>query len=173
MVEVLRRLGVGRRFARRSGNCPSVRSVEALLPPSIDLAELRNSVQCGFHAARSRSFHWNDWKVEPEIHALHQQMPDVHVVVLEKRDASLELRISREMMYALKDFLAGFVFGVRLAGEYDLNRARGVHEDVSKPLDILEYEIRSLVCSESSCESDCECIGIEEQSCANELRRLV
>ena len=60
--------------------------------------------------------------VQPDVAALHQEVRDVQVVVVDEGDAAAEQRIERALVDALQVVLADVVGGMRLAGEDDLDR---------------------------------------------------
>ena len=88
----------------------------------------------------------------------------MHIIILEKRNPSLESRIARRAIDLLEQLLAGHVGGMRLAGEHELDRARAVGENSNQPLDVVKDEIRTLVRREAPREPDRQDVGIEKDA---------
>ena len=61
--------------------------------------------------------------VQPDVAALHQEVRDVQIVVVDERDAAAEHRIERAPVDLLQMMFADVVGRMRLAGEDDLHRA--------------------------------------------------
>ena len=133
-----------------------LKAVVALLPPAVERAELGNAVERRLHPARARGLERNPRQVEPEVHALHQQVGEVHVVVFEEGDAALELGVPGELVDALQHFLAGVVGRMRLAREDDLHRPPRVDQQPAQPLEVAEDQIGALVGREPPGEPDGE-----------------
>src|SRR5580765_1565234 len=100
-------------------------------------------------------------------------MGQVHVVVLQERHPSLELRIPGELVDALEDFLARIVRGMGLARKDDLNRTPGIYQQAAKPVDIAKDQVGSLVGREAAAEPDGERHGIEQGSGTDDLGSLL
>ena len=120
-----------RRRHRRSASPPdrpgrrrsaSRSSREPFGPPAVADAEVEDAVHRRLHAARAARFERLARRVEPDVAALHQQVRDVQVVVVDERDAAAELRIERVPEHRLKMMLARFVGRMRFAGEDELDR---------------------------------------------------
>ena len=115
---------------------------------------MRDAVERRLHAARAARLERLARVVQPDVAALHEEMRDVQVVVVDERDAAAEQRIERASVDALQMMLADVVGRVRLAGEDDLHRpARGV-EDPREPFGVVEHELRPLVAGEAAREAD-------------------
>ena len=112
-------------------------------------------------------------QVEPEVHALHQQVGQVHVVVLEERDPALELGIAGELVDALEHFLARVVGRVGLAREDDLHRTPRVDQQAPQALEVAEDQVGPLVGREPAGEADRERRRVEQRARADHLRRLL
>ena len=122
--------GRWRRRRRRSvvgGAPPSISqplvAVEPLGPPAVADAQVRHAVDRGLHAARAAGFERLARLVQPHVAALHEEMRDVQVVVVDERHASAEHRLERATVDLLQMVLADVVGRMRLAGEDDLDRA--------------------------------------------------
>src|SRR5215208_185161 len=165
--------GVGVLALARRRDRPPAQTVVALLPPAVERAQLRDSVECRLHATGPAGLERNPGQVEPEVHALHQEVRQVHVVVLEKRHASLELGVAGELVDALAHFLARIVRRMRLPGEDDLDRTPGVHQHAPQTLEIPEHQVGALVGGEPAGEPDRERRRIEQRPRADHLRRLL
>ena len=79
----------------------------------------------GLHAARAAGLERLPRVVQPDVAALHEEVRDVQVVVVDERDAAAEHRIERAPVDALQVMLADVVGRMRLAGEDDLHRPSG------------------------------------------------
>ena len=112
-------------------------------------------------------------QVEPEVHALHQQVGQVHVVVLEERHPALELGVAGELVDALEHFLARVVGRVGLAGEDDLHRAPRIDQQPAQPLEVAEDQVGALVGGEPAGEADGERRRIEQRARADDLGGLL
>ena len=157
-------LGIGRVDVlprRRRGNSPAVAPIVTLGPPPVQRAELRYAVQCRLHAARAACLERRPRHIQPDIHALDQTVGEMHVVVLDERDPALEARLPRMGVHALEHLLPGLVARVGLAGEHDLHRAPGIHQQPLQPLGVPEDQVGPLVGREPPAKADREGVRIE------------
>ena len=113
-------------------------------PPAVQHAQAGHAVEGGFHAARAGGFLRFLRRVQPEIHAGHQQTCQVHVVVLQVNHLDVALHALGGFMDASNDVLATLVVGVRLAGIQDLQPA-AAGRDAAQALGIAEQHFRPLV----------------------------
>src|SRR3989442_6870552 len=120
--EVLHVLLLGLAFPRWKRNRPAVLGAEALRPPAVQRAELRHAVQRGLHATGAAGLERDAWQIDPEVDPGDHALRQIQLVILQERDAPLEARILGGHVHALQHALAGFVRGVRFAGENDLHR---------------------------------------------------
>ena len=162
--------GIGVLALARGRDGPAAQSVVALLPPSVKRAQLRNPVERRLHAARAGGLERDPGQVEPQVHPLHQQVGQVHVVVFEEGHAALELGVTGELIDALEDFLAGIVGGVRLAGEDDLHRPPGIDEEAAQAIEVAEDQVGTLVRGESPRKADRQRGRVEQRAGADHLR---
>ena len=146
-----------------------LKSIVALLPPAVERTQLGHPVQRRLHAAGTGGLERHPGQIEPEIHALHQQVGQVHVVVLEERHPALERGVPGELVDALQHFLARIVGRMRLAREDDLHRPPRVHQQPPQPVDIAEDQVGPLVGGEPAGEADGERHRVEQGSRAHHL----
>ena len=133
---------------------PAVVVGEALVPPAVEDADVRDAVLGRLHPGRARRLQRSSRVVEPDIDPLDEVAPDSHVVVLEDEDPAAHLRRARDLEDLLDDLLSRAVGGVRLAGEDHLERALGVPEHPGQPVDVGEQQSRPLVGREPAGEPD-------------------
>src|SRR6266480_3901800 len=174
-VQLFRVGGVrgGVRPIRGSGNGPAVPAIVPFRPPSVQGAELGDSVQRRFHATRPRRLEWGARHVEPQIDALHQVVSEVHLVVFQEGDPALEPGFARERVYALEHLLAGLVGRVRLPGEDKLDRSPRVGQEALQPVEIAEDQRRPLVGREPPGESDRQGALLEQRSGTHQVQRFL
>ena len=86
------------------------------------MRHVRRAVDGRLHAARAAGFERLARVVQPHVAALHQEVGDVQVVVVDEGDAPAEHRVERAPVDPLQVMLADVVGRVRLAGEDDLHR---------------------------------------------------
>src|SRR2546422_3329657 len=94
----------------------------------------------------------------------------MHVVVLEERNPALEPGFPGVRVHALQHLLARLVTRMRLAGEHDLHRAPGVHQQPLQPIGIAENQVGPLVGGKPATEADREGFGIEQRPRAHEVQ---
>ena len=66
-------------------------------PPAIQLREIDAAIDQHLHAARSASLPGPPWRIDPDIHALHQLLGQKHVVVAEEDHMGAGLGLADEM----------------------------------------------------------------------------
>ena len=162
-----------RRSCRRCAaiDHPAVVAGEALGPPAVADAQVRHAVHRRLHAARAARLERLARIVQPHVAALHQEVRDVQVVVVDERDASAELRIERALVDALQVVLADVVGRMRLAGEDDLHRAGRRVQDAREPIRVVEDQLGPLVAGEAAREADRQRVRIEQRAGGDDARR--
>ena len=91
-------------------------------------------------------------------------MRDVHVVVVDEREAAAELRIQGVLEDALQVVLGRLVGGMRLAGEHDLHGLIDVVEDPRQAIRVVEDHLGALVGGEAPRVAERERLGIEHRA---------
>ena len=64
--------------------CPSHFRRVGFRPPAVQFREIDAAIDEHFHAARSARLPGSPWRVDPDVHALHQVLRQQHVVVAQK-----------------------------------------------------------------------------------------
>ena len=147
--------------------------VEALVPPAVEDADVRDAVLRRLHARCPRRLERPARVVEPDVDALDQEAPDLHVVVLEDVDPAAQLRRARALEDLLDDPLARPVGRVGLAGEDDLDRALLVPQHPRQALDVAEQQPGPLVGREAPREADRQDVRVERRlELGQDRRRL-
>src|SRR5215467_5643897 len=106
----------------RIADSPAVTGVVALIPPAIENAEIGNSIHSRFLAAGAAGFQRSTWIVQPDIHALCQEVSRVHLVIFNECDMSCELRVESQGINLMDQMLAMLIGGMRLSRKHDLYR---------------------------------------------------
>ena len=166
-VQVLRVAPVLGRFVRvclPTADRPAVVTGEPLVPPAVEDAHVRHAVLGGLHAGGPRRLQRPARVVEPDVHALHEEPADAHVVVLENVDATAQLAGARALEDLLDDPLARSVGRVGLAREHDLDRPRLVPQHPRQPVDVAEEQAGPLVRRKPAGEADREDSGSRASS---------
>src|SRR6266576_1262526 len=163
-------LGVG--LGTRQGNRPAILPREPLGPPAIERAQLWNAVERRLHAAGTAGFERHARQVDPHVHTRDHALREMHFVILEERNSSLETGILRGRENPLQHALPRIVRGMRLAGEDDLDRAARVGQQSPQPLGVAEQQVGSLVGCKAPGESEGQHVGREERPGCRKLRRF-
>src|SRR4029079_1973636 len=77
---------------------PAVVAAESFGPPSVADRQVRRAVDRRLHAPRAALSERLARMVQPDVTALHQEVRDVEVVVIDEGDAAAELRIERTLV---------------------------------------------------------------------------
>ena len=124
------------------------------------------------HAARAAGFERLARVVEPHVAALHEQVRDVQVVVVDEGDAAAEHRVEGAPEHALQVVLGRVVGRMRLAGEDDLHRrGRRAFSMPGQPLGVVEDQLGALVGGEAARVADGERVGVEHRAVGENPRR--
>ena len=134
------------------------------------MLRVRHAVDRRFHPAGAARLERLARVVQPHVAALHEEVRDVQIVVVDEGDASAEQRIERALVDALQMVLADIVGRMRLAGEDDLDRPAGRVEDPRQPLRIVKHEFRPLVAGEAPREADRQRVGFEQRAGGDDAR---
>tara|TARA_B110000196_G_scaffold163032_1_gene140062 strand:- start:272 stop:559 length:288 start_codon:yes stop_codon:yes gene_type:complete len=92
---------------------------------------------------------------------LHQVAGEVHVVVLQKEDATVEGLFAGEVDDLANKVLARVVLGMGLAGEEDLQWSVAIGEKGFEALDIAEEQIAAFIGGEAPGKADGQRLGVE------------
>ena len=109
--------------------------------------------------------------VQPHVAALHEEVRDVQVVVVDEGDAAAELRIDGVAVDLLEVVLARLVGGVRLSGEDDLHGPARGGQDRGEAIGVVEDQLRALVAGEAPGEADRQRVRIEQRAGGDDSRR--
>ncbi len=66
---------------------------------------MRHAIERRFHSARAARLHGDSRQIHPEIDALHQDVRNVQVIILDERHPPLETRVPAEVIDRLQHFL--------------------------------------------------------------------
>lgn len=128
-----------------SADRPAILAVVALVPPTIENAEVERTVRGVFRTARSARLERPSGIVQPDVGSLHEITSDIHVVILDEDDAILKSGILRQFDDILYEFLALRICRMSLAGDDHLDRGLLVVEDRVEAIRIAEDERCTLV----------------------------
>src|SRR5207249_936577 len=156
-VLLLDRVGM-RIFADRK----TVGAVVALPPPAVEDAEVEAAMSAGFHAAGAGGLQRTARGVEPDVAAGHHLPGDVHVVVLDEDEVSLEIAVFAEVDDVLDVTLAVVVARMGLAGENELDGPGLVASQLHDVVELLEDQRSAFIGGETAGEADGQRVGIEQ-----------
>ena len=92
-------------------------------PPAVQFRKIDAAIDEHFHAARPARLPGPARRVEPDIHALHQTLGQMHVVVTEEDHVGADFGPPDEMHPFLDQGLSRLVRRMRLARDDELHRA--------------------------------------------------
>ena len=92
-------------------------------PPAIQFREIDASVDEHLHAARSTRLPRPPWRVDPDIHPLHQALGQMHIVITEEDRMRTDFGLANELYPFLDQSLSRRVRGMGLAREDELHRS--------------------------------------------------
>src|ERR1022692_609558 len=150
---------------------PAAGSFVGFVEPAVEDAEIEHAVDGGFHAAGAASLFAAAGIVEPDIDALHEFARDFHIVVFHEDYVLPEFGIARELDHLADVGLARLIFGMRLAGDYDLHRHVGIQQDALEALDVAEEQGGALIGGKAAGEADGKRVGIEDLGTAPHFER--
>src|SRR5690606_13163125 len=93
-------------------NCPAIFTIVTFCPPTIQDGQIECSVHSGFHPAGTGSFAGSARGIEPNVNALYQMARHVHVVIIQKDQATAITRALNMAVNFLDQTLARLVGGV-------------------------------------------------------------
>lgn len=165
-------LGLHIRVSVQRLNSPAVRAVVPFLPPAIERTEMEGAVERGLHSAGTARFHRKARRVEPDVHALHEVLGHMHLIIFQKGDVAAQLVIVAKGQHFMNEITAWFVGRMGFAGEHQLDRPPLVLQDSLETFQILEQQCGPLVGGEAPRKSDREGFGIEKRAAAQHLGGL-
>ena len=92
-------------------------------PPAVQFREIDAAIDEHLHAAGSTRLPGPPWRVDPDIHPLHQVLGQKHVVVTEENRMRTDLGPANELYPFLDQGLSRLVRRMGLAREDELHRA--------------------------------------------------
>ena len=150
---------------------PAVLAVEPLCPPAVTDAQVRHAVEGCFHAAGAARLERLARIVQPHVAAMHQVVGEVHVVIVDKREAAAEFRIEGVSEHALQMMLGRFIRRVGLAGEHDLHRPVDRGQDPHEAIRVMENQLWPLIGGEPAGVSQRQRIRIQHAAGGDDARR--
>src|SRR5258708_40139757 len=123
----------------------AVSGVIAFTPPAVEDAEIQTAVAAGFHATRARSFQRSARVVKPNVAPGDHLPGDVHIIVFDKNEISLQIAIFAAVNDVLDIALAIIVPRMSLASENKLHRSRFVAGEFYDVFELLKNQGRAFV----------------------------
>jgi len=134
----------------------------SFMPPPIKDAQARDTVQRSLHAAGATCLTEAARVVQPYIHTMHKVACHVHIVIFDKGYFALKIAVYSQVIYLVEEIFRGEIGGMRLAGEYYLNRAQLVIYYALETLYILENQSGALIFSETAYKSNSEHVRVKQ-----------
>src|SRR4051812_8338470 len=140
----------------------AVRAVVTFAPPAIENAQVEAAVTAGLLSARPRSFERPARIIQPDVAARHHLACDVHVIIFDKHDITLELAEFAQVNDVLDELFPFVVARMGLAGVDELHRSLAVVHETDDLFIFLENERRAFVSGKSPRKTDRQRIRIQQ-----------
>src|ERR1019366_5568830 len=108
-------------FLTISQRPPNFRSI-SFSPPAIQLRQINAPIDKYFHAACSTRLPWASWRINPDIHSLHQMLGQMHIIVAKEYRMLANLWLTDKTYPFLNQCLTCLILRMGLTGDYDLKR---------------------------------------------------
>ena len=131
-------------------------------PPAVQLREIDAAIDEHLHAARSARLPGSPWRVDPDIHPLHQVLGQQHVVVAQEDDVGADFRPADELYPFMDQGLSRPVLRMGLAGDDELHRALRIGQQTQQSLRIVQQQVRPLVGRKAPRKAQCQRVGIKQ-----------
>ena len=109
--------------------------------------------------------------VHPYVNTLYEELGNCDVVVRNEHDLTDEAWLLRDLHDHLDEVLTCLVCRVSLTCEEELYRLLRIVYDLCKSVEVTEKEVSSLICSETTCETDREDVIAKVLLDCNDLLR--
>src|SRR5262245_59530793 len=119
-------------------DCPSPGHFIRFVVPAVQYAEVKHTVQPGFHAAGSAGFLATARIVQPQIDALHHFSSNFDAVVLDEYQPARYFRIAGKLKYFPDENLARMIARMGFSRKEDLNRHFRIEQDLLEAIHITE-----------------------------------
>src|SRR5262249_48934321 len=120
-------------------------AVVALAPPAVEDAQVQTTVTARLHAAGAGCLERAPRVVQPDIAAGKHLSCDVHVIVLDEHEVTLQVAVPGQVNDVLDESLPIIVPRMSLPGEDELNRPDFVAREPHDVLQLLKDERRAFV----------------------------
>ena len=151
---------------------PAVLAGVAFGPPAVADAQVRHAVDRRLHAARAARLERLARVVQPDVAALHEEVRDVQVVVVDEGDRA---RRTSDRARAGRPAAGGACRSRR--PDAPCRRRRSARAGAAalriarQPIGVVEDQLRPLVAGEAAREADRQRVGIEQRAGGDDARR--
>ena len=145
--------------------CPAYLRGISFRPPAVQYRKIDSAVGQHFHTARAAGLPWSSWRVDPDVHSLHQVLGQKHIVVAQEDHVRLHFGASNKLDPFLDHGLPGLVGRMGLAGQDQLYRPLGIAQEPQQPIRIMQKQVWSLIRGKTAGKPQCQCVRVKQMAC--------